>query len=184
MRTSNGNGRMNIAWIVRPCIRLGDLVNKCGRFPCPGVICSHCSRSRFCAPLPPATVIATALEMRADLLPTGHYNSIVPAWVRLSVRPPIIKGLPVALSRRLAPIGSAWKNRAPISCRPVARSGKISRCIKSVRQPKGGPKASSPWPPSTLAVSKLQWGARSEHGADLPATPEKLVPRVRCARAF
>ena len=47
---------------------------------------------------PRATVVATALEMRANLLRTGRYLSIVPEfWLQFPVRHPFIRKLPVDL---------------------------------------------------------------------------------------
>lgn len=66
-------------------------------------------------PVPRATVVATALEIRANLLRTGHYLSIIPEfWLQFPVRHPFIRKLPVALPIASGPIGIvALKNRAP-----------------------------------------------------------------------
>lgn len=71
-------------------------------------------------PVPRATVIATALEMRVNLLRTGRYLSIIPEfWLKFPVRHPFIRKLPVELPIASGPIGIVTlKNRAPS---PVAR---------------------------------------------------------------
>ena len=62
---------------------------------------------------PRATVVATALEMRANLLRTGRYLSIVPEfWLQFPVRHPFIRKLPVELPIASGPIGIfTLKNR-------------------------------------------------------------------------
>ena len=63
--------------------------------------------------LPRATVVATALEMRANLLKTGRYLTILPEfWLQFPARHPFIKKLPVELPVASAPIGIVTlKNR-------------------------------------------------------------------------
>ena len=83
-------------------------------------------------PLPRATVVATALEMRANLLRTGRYLSILPEfWLKLPTPHPFIRKLSLELSGAPEPIGVAMlKKRAksPIlerflnGAREVARS--------------------------------------------------------------
>jgi DNA-binding transcriptional LysR family regulator len=63
---------------------------------------------------PRAAVIASALEMRANLLKTGRYLAIFPDfWLRLPEPHPFIKKLPVELPIESGPIGVVTlKNRA------------------------------------------------------------------------
>lgn len=70
--------------------------------------------------VPRATVVATALEMRANLLRTGRYLSIIPEfWLQFPVRHPFIRKLPVEMPIAGGPIGIVTvKNRAPS---PAAR---------------------------------------------------------------
>ena len=60
-------------------------------------------------------MVATALEMRANLLRTGRYLTIFPEfWLQLPERHPFIKKLPVELPIVSAPIGIiTLKNRVP-----------------------------------------------------------------------
>ena len=81
---------------------------------------------------PHPTVITSALEIRANLLRTGRYLSIIPEfWLQLPGRHPFLKKLPVELPIAGAPIGIvALKDRKPspvvqrfIDCaRDVAKS--------------------------------------------------------------
>jgi len=81
---------------------------------------------------PDATVITSALEIRANLLRTGRYLSIMPEfWLQLPDKHPFLKRLPVELPIASAPIGIvSLKNRKPnpvvqrfIDCsRKVAKS--------------------------------------------------------------
>ena len=70
--------------------------------------------------LPRATVLATDLEMRANLMRTGRYLSVVPQfWLQFPDRHPFIRRLPVELPMAGAPIGIVTlKNRKPS---PVAQ---------------------------------------------------------------
>jgi DNA-binding transcriptional LysR family regulator len=55
---------------------------------------------------PRATVVTSALEIRANLLRTGRYLSIIPEfWLQLPDRHPFLKKLPVELPIASAPIG-------------------------------------------------------------------------------
>jgi len=81
---------------------------------------------------PHPTVITSALEIRANLLRTGRYLSIIPEfWLQLPAPHPFLKKLPVELPIAGAPIGIvALKDRKPspvvqrfIDCaRDVAKS--------------------------------------------------------------
>jgi DNA-binding transcriptional LysR family regulator len=64
---------------------------------------------------PRATVITSALEIRANLLRTGRYLSVIPEfWLQLPDRHPFLKKLAVELPIAGAPIGIVTlKNRKP-----------------------------------------------------------------------
>jgi DNA-binding transcriptional LysR family regulator len=133
-------------WIGRRRIELADLMNEIWVLPDPGDPFGAFVLDTFHASgldLPRATVVGTALEMRANLLRTGRYLTIVPEfWLQLPERHHFIRGLPVELPIPGGPIGVAMlKNRAPspvvqrfIACarevaKPVARknSGRAGR---------------------------------------------------------
>lgn len=82
--------------------------------------------------VPRATVIATALEMRANLLRTGRYLSIIPEfWLQFPVPHPFIRKLPVELPIASGPIGIVTlKNRLPS---PAARL--FMSCAREVARP-------------------------------------------------
>src|SRR5207247_1406280 len=81
---------------------------------------------------PRATVATSALEIRANLLRTGRYLSIIPDfWLQLPGRHPFIKKLPVELLVTGAPIGIVTlKNRKPS---PVAQL--FIDCSREVAKP-------------------------------------------------
>jgi molybdate transport repressor ModE-like protein len=122
-------------WARRRRIALHDLVGETWALPAPdrsfGPFVADIFRASRLA-VPRATVVATALEMRANLLRTGRYLSIVPEfWLRLPVPHPFIRKLPLELPVAGGPIGIvALKSRAPspatrlfMECaREVARS--------------------------------------------------------------
>src|SRR5262249_18232419 len=96
--------------------------------------------------------------MGADLSPTDQYNSIVPGfWVRPPAEHHIIKGSSVEVLAASAPIEMRRAGHRLVAG-PWHGPQRSPRCIKSVRQPKEGPKASSPRPPLPRAVSKLKKG--------------------------
>jgi DNA-binding transcriptional LysR family regulator len=82
--------------------------------------------------LPRATVVTSALEIRANLLRTGRYLSIVPEfWLQLPVRHPFIKKLRVDLPIAGGPIGiMTLKNRTPS---PVTQL--FIECAREVAKP-------------------------------------------------
>ena len=88
---------------------------------------------------PRATVITSRLEMRANLLRTGRYLSIIPEfWLQLPDRHPFLKKLPVELPIASAPIGIVTlKNRKPS---PVVQL--FIDCAREVAKPmaKGKPR--------------------------------------------
>ena len=81
---------------------------------------------------PRATVITSALEIRANLLRTGRYLSIIPEfWLQLPGRHPFIKKLAVELPVTGAPIGIVTlRNRKPS---PVAQL--FIDCAREVAKP-------------------------------------------------
>jgi len=110
-------------WMRRRRIALRDLAGEMWALPSSdnafGAFVAEVFRvSRL--PVPRATVVATALEMRANLLRTGRYLSIIPEfWLQFPVPHPFIRKLPVELPIASGPIGIvALKNRAPS---PAAR---------------------------------------------------------------
>jgi molybdate transport repressor ModE-like protein len=113
----------NSPWARRRRIALRDLAAEMWALPPPentfGAYVADVFRASGLA-MPRATVIATALEMRANLLRTGRYLSIIPEfWLQLPVRHAFIRRLPVELPVASAPVGIvALKNRAPS---PAAR---------------------------------------------------------------
>ena len=128
-------------WLRRRRIELGDLLGEMWALPAPedafGSFVVDAFRAAGLA-FPRATVIATALEMRANLLRTGRYLTILPEfWLQFPGRHPFIKKLPVDLPVAGGPIGIVTlKSRAPspvvqrfIDCaretaKPLARNRK------------------------------------------------------------
>jgi molybdate transport repressor ModE-like protein len=105
-------------WVGRRRIALAELMSEAWVLPAPGDRFGSFVADAFRASgldLPRVTVVATALEMRANLLRTGRYLSIVPEfWLQLPVQHPFIKKLPVELPITGGPIGiMTLKNRAP-----------------------------------------------------------------------
>lgn len=99
----------NNPWARRRRIALAELVdetwalppreNPFGKFIAEAFLASGVGSLR-------PTVVATALEMRANLLKTGRYLTVLPEfWLRLPERHPFIRQLPVDLAQTSAPIG-------------------------------------------------------------------------------
>jgi DNA-binding transcriptional LysR family regulator len=80
----------------------------------------------------PRSVVSTAFEMRANLLKTGRYLTIIPEfWLQLPERHAFIRKLPVELPIASAPIGIiTLKNRAPS---PVVQ--RFIECAREVAKP-------------------------------------------------
>jgi DNA-binding transcriptional LysR family regulator len=122
-------------WIARRRIALGDLVGELWALPPPentfGAFVVDAFRASGLE-VPRATVVTIALEMRANLLRTGRYLSIIPEfWLQFPVRHPFIKKLPVELSIAGGPIGIVTlKNRVP---NPVAQL--FIDCAREVAKP-------------------------------------------------
>jgi DNA-binding transcriptional LysR family regulator len=106
------------AWLKRRKITLADLMAEPWALPAPddafGTFVTEAFRSARLE-YPRAAVATSALEMRANLLRTGRYLSIVPEfWLQLPGPHPFIKRLPVELPVTGAPIGVVTlKGRQP-----------------------------------------------------------------------
>lgn len=97
------------AWLKRRRVALSDLIGERWVLPAPdeafGTFVTEAFRSAGLE-LPHATVATSALEIRANLLRTGRYLSIVPEfWLQLPERHAFIRKLPVDLPVTGAPIG-------------------------------------------------------------------------------
>lgn len=103
-------------WAKRRHIELGDLVDEMWALPGPdnafGAFAVNAFRASGLA-VPRANVVANAIELRANLLRTGRYLSIVPEfWLQFPVRHPFVRKLPVVLPVQSGPIGIfTLKNR-------------------------------------------------------------------------
>jgi len=122
-------------WVKRRRIDLSELMKEKWALPAPDDAFGSFVTDAFNAAglnYPRATVITSALDIRANLLRTGRYLSIMPEfWLQLPARHPFLKKLPVKLPITGAPIGIiTLKNRKPspavqrfIDCaRDVAKS--------------------------------------------------------------
>jgi DNA-binding transcriptional LysR family regulator len=122
-------------WIKRRRIALAELMNELWVLPAPDDAFGSFVTNAFRAAgldYPRATVITSGLEIRANLLRTGRYLSVIPEfWLQLPDRHPFLRALPVELPIASAPIGIVTlKNRNPspvvqhfIDCaREVAKS--------------------------------------------------------------
>jgi DNA-binding transcriptional LysR family regulator len=104
-------------WVKRRRIELAELMGELWALPLPDTGVGSFVLEAFRASgldLPRAAVVATALEMRTNLLKTGRYLTIFPEfWLQLPERHPSIKKLPVELPIASGPIGiMTLKNRA------------------------------------------------------------------------
>lgn len=122
-------------WVRRRRIALAELMGEPWALPAPDDAFGSFVTDAFRAgglDYPPATVITSALEMRANLLRTGRYLSVIPEfWLQLPERHPFLKKLPVELPIASEPVGIVTlKGRKPspvvqhfIDCaREVAKS--------------------------------------------------------------
>jgi DNA-binding transcriptional LysR family regulator len=105
------------SWVRRRRIELAELMGELWALPLPDSGVGSFVVEAFRASgldLPRAAVVATALEMRTNLLKTGRYLTIFPEfWLQLPERHPSIKKLPVELPIASGPIGiMTLKNRA------------------------------------------------------------------------
>jgi DNA-binding transcriptional LysR family regulator len=97
------------AWLRRRHVALAELMEERWTLPGPdeafGTFVTGAFRS-VGLEFPRAAVATSALEMRANLLRTGRYLSIVPEfWLQLPVRHTFIRKLPVELPITGAPVG-------------------------------------------------------------------------------
>jgi len=97
------------AWLRRRHVALAELMGERWTLPGPdeafGTFVTGAFRSAGLE-FPRAAVATSALEMRANLLRTGRYLSIVPEfWLQLPVRHTFIRKLPVELPITGAPVG-------------------------------------------------------------------------------
>jgi DNA-binding transcriptional LysR family regulator len=104
-------------WIARRRIELAELAGELWALPDLHADFGSGVMDAFRAAgldFPRATVVATALEMRANLLRTGRYLTVVPEfWLRFPDPHPFIRKLPVDLPVAGGPIGIVTlKNRA------------------------------------------------------------------------
>jgi DNA-binding transcriptional LysR family regulator len=125
-------------WCQRRHIKLANLINEMWALPAPrdselGQFVLDAFRAGGLA-FPHATVIAAAIEMRANLLRTGRYLSIIPEfWLQFPERHPFIRKLPVELPIAGGPIGIiTLKNRTPS---PVVQ--RFIECAREVAKPLG-----------------------------------------------
>jgi DNA-binding transcriptional LysR family regulator len=105
------------SWVGRRRIALAELMGELWALPPPndrfGSFVVDAFRASGLNP-PRATVVASALEMRTNLLKTGRYLTVFPEfWLQLPERHPFIKKLPIELPIASGPIGIVTlKNRA------------------------------------------------------------------------
>ncbi len=122
-------------WVRRRRIALGELMDELWALPAPdqtfGSFVVEAFRASGLA-FPHATVVATALEMCANLLKTGRYLTVLPEfWLQFPERHPFIRKLPVDLPITGGPIGIiTLKNRAPS---PVVQ--RFIDCAREVAKP-------------------------------------------------
>lgn len=112
------------AWLKRRRVALSELMEENWVLPAPdeafGSFATEAFRSAGLE-LPHAAVATSALEIRANLLRTGRYLSIVPEfWLQLPGRHPFIRKLPVDLPITGAPIGIVTLKGRQLS--PVAQA--------------------------------------------------------------
>ena len=123
------------AWLRRRHIALAELMGERWALPAPddafGTFVTEAFRSAGLE-FPRAAVATSALEMRANLLRTGRYLSIVPEfWLQLPVRHAFIRKLPVELPVTGAPIGIVTLKGRQLS--PVAQL--FIECAREVAKP-------------------------------------------------
>jgi DNA-binding transcriptional LysR family regulator len=124
-------------WIGRCRLKLAELTDELWALPGPDVEVGRIVVDFFGASgldIPRATVVATALEMRANLLKTGRYLTVLPEfWLQLPHRHPFIKKLSVDMPIVGGPIGViTLKNRTPS---PVVQH--FIDCAREVAKPLG-----------------------------------------------
>src|ERR1043165_2162412 len=123
------------AWLKRRRLTLSELMEERWTLPAPddafGTFVTEAFRSAGLE-YPRAAVATSALEIRANLLRTGHYLSIVPEfWLQLPAPHSFIKKLPVELPVTGAPIGIITLKGRELS--PVAQL--FIDCAREVAKP-------------------------------------------------
>jgi molybdate transport repressor ModE-like protein len=122
-------------WVGRRGITLADLTEENWAFPEPddtfGSFVMEAFRASHLA-IPRARIVTSTLEMRANLLRTGRYLTILPDfWLRFPETHPFIRRLPVELPVAAGPIGIVTlKDRMPSP--PVQR---FIECAREVAKP-------------------------------------------------
>jgi DNA-binding transcriptional LysR family regulator len=126
---------INSPWANRRRIELGELMGELWALPAPHAEFGSIVMDAFRAAglgFPRATVVTTALEMRANLLRTGRYVTVVPEfWLRFPDRHPFIRKLPVELPIAGGPIGIATLKNRKLS--PVVQ--RFIECAHEVAKP-------------------------------------------------
>lgn len=122
-------------WVGRRRIALADLAEENWAFPGPGDTFGDFVLDAFRASgvaQPRARIVASALEMRTNLLRTGRYLTILPDfWLQLPEPHPFIRRLPVEWPIAAGPIGIVTlKGRTPSP--PVQR---FIECAREVAKP-------------------------------------------------
>ena len=105
-------------WVRRRRVALAELMGESWTLPAPDDAFGSFVTDAFRAgglDYPRATVLTSALEIRANLLRTGRYLSVIPEfWLQLPDRHPFLRKVPVELPIASAPIGIiTLKNRKP-----------------------------------------------------------------------
>jgi DNA-binding transcriptional LysR family regulator len=123
-------------WSERRHLKLADLINEMWALPQPRdsefgqfvLDAFHANGLAF----PNVTVTAAGIELRANLLRTGRYLSIIPEFLlQFPERHPFIRKLPVELHATGGPIGIVTlKNRTPS---PVVQ--RFIECAREVAKP-------------------------------------------------
>jgi len=125
-------------WLKRRNITLVELMTERWALPAPddafGTFVTEAFRSAGLE-YPRATVATSALEMRANLLRTGRYLSILPQfWLQLPAPHPFIRKLAVELPITGAPIGIVTLKGRELS--PVAQL--FIECAREIAKPLAG----------------------------------------------
>jgi len=122
-------------WVGRRHIKLAELMQELWVLPAPDSEFGAFVVDVFHASgldVPRATVVATALEMRANLLKTGRYLTVLPEfWLQFPDRHPFIRKLSIDVPIVGGPIGTIMlKNRTPS---PVVQ--RFIDCAREVAKP-------------------------------------------------
>jgi DNA-binding transcriptional LysR family regulator len=122
-------------WVRRRRLQLAELVNELWTLPPPDNPFGSFVVNAFRAAgldRPKATVFVLATEMRANLMRSGRYLSIVPEfWLQFPERHPFVRTLPVELPIGSAPIGMfTLNNRTP---NPIVQ--RFIECAREVAKP-------------------------------------------------